>query len=143
MLREWQWTGSCFKDSVVACAIVAMFSLTRLCASLRGTLAGYIRVRAQSNDSAVQGGSPQDADTVALELAALVDRLGCGWCLVWAKHDSLVTAAKAAAPQLDVRPEKYCFLFSSYLNLNSKLPENERKEVHEPVGSIDTCGYCY
>ncbi len=53
--------------------------------------------------SFVQGGSPHDMDAVALELAALVDRLGCGWCLVWAKHDSLVAAARAAAPELDVR----------------------------------------
>ena len=52
---------------------------------------------------AVQNGSPQDADAVARGVADLVDRLACGWCLVWAKHDSLVAAAKAAAPELDVR----------------------------------------
>ena len=69
------------------------------------TKSGHLcRVITQTLLGHVQGGSPKDADAVALELAGLVDRLGCGWCLVWAKHDSLVAAVKATSPELDVRP---------------------------------------
>ena len=69
----------------------------------------------------MQGGSPRDADVIALELADLADRLGCGWCLLWAKHDSLVAAAKRAAPELDVRRRRPSCTISQDSILDEKL----------------------
>ena len=40
---------------------------------------------------------------MARELVDMLDRLACGRCLLWAKHDALVATAKAASQELDVR----------------------------------------
>jgi len=92
----------------------------------------------------VQGGAPQDADAVALELAALVDRLGCGWCLVWAKHDSLVAAVKAAAPELDVRLEKECSRSCYTLTISSYSSGCcELREMHCSQPPLGRCSRCH